>query len=100
MRELRRRSVHVLQEINRILLREWDPIGVQESARAREEYESYAPSVHRMLLDGASEEEIAGHLQSIEVERMGLTGRDPDEIHAHLLEVAASLKAVDLRMES
>lgn len=50
----------------------WDPIGVAGVPQARDEYDSYVPQVFGRVRDRASPEEIAAHLNRIEVEEMGL----------------------------
>ena len=67
------------QELRRIeeFLREWDPIGVgadaAEEAGPSDEYDSYAPSLHRLLRQGCDAREMEEHLMEIEAKSMGLT---------------------------
>ena len=58
--------------IREILLRDWDPIGVQDVPEAQDEYDSYVGGIEGLLHRGASVEEIAAHLAKIEGESMGL----------------------------
>ena len=51
----------------------WDPIGVAGIPQARDEYDSYLPSVFAMLIEKKTESEIASFLTTIEQERIGLT---------------------------
>jgi hypothetical protein len=60
------------RELRRILMDEWDPIGVRGVAEAADEYDSYLPELVGRLRDGATDEEIAGYLTWIEEDRMGL----------------------------
>ena len=53
-------------------LNEWDPIGVAEYVDG--EYDSYAPKIAGMLLDGADAHRISDHLTNIETVAMGLQG--------------------------
>lgn len=78
------------RQINRILLDQWDPIGVREEPAAQNEYEMYVYGAFRLLVDGASEQAIARYLLEIERERMGMDGTSG----THRLAVAASLKAL------
>lgn len=70
--------VHTQQEIElRVrdaLLRDWDPIGVQEFPEAHNEYDSFAPDVCRLLLGGADREELLSFLWWAETEHMALRG--------------------------
>jgi hypothetical protein len=69
-----------LEEIKRIFLNEWDPIGVAGKPAAADEYDSYAFRVFTWLHSGATAESIAEYLRSLETEHMGLsaTGRSED----------------------
>jgi hypothetical protein len=57
--------------IDEILWLDWDPIGVNDEAAARDEYHSYLPEVFRLVLEHAPVLEIATYLQSVANERMG-----------------------------
>ena len=79
-------------EIRKILWEQWDPIGVNENLSAFGEYDSYARSVHTLLLQDASEAAIVEHLYRIETETMGLAGSS----EAHLKRVASVLRNIQL----
>lgn len=68
----RAKSLH--REIGEILLREWDPIGVQDTPEAQDEYEAYVSSVYKLLISGKPEPELFDYLWWVETEHMGLTG--------------------------
>lgn len=51
----------------------WDPIGVAGEACARDEYETYVPRILRMVLEGASRDEIARALVRLQVEHIGVS---------------------------
>ena len=61
-------------EIKKILMDEWDPIGVQNIIEAQDEYDSYLPSIHRMLVLRKSVHEMFEYLWWVETEHMGLMG--------------------------
>lgn len=48
-----------LQRINTVLWEDWDPIG---AGVPEDEYESYAPPILRLLLDGADKTAISNYL--------------------------------------
>lgn len=59
--------------VRKCLWRDWDPIGVNEFDAASDEYDSYAPTITAMLLDGADAFRLRRHLQTIETDSMGLS---------------------------
>ena len=60
--------------IRRVLLKEWDPIGVSEIMEAQDEYDPYVGAVYRMLITRKSKTDIFDYLWWLETEHMGLTG--------------------------
>ena len=58
--------------LRRLLMRQWDPIGVMGEPHARDEYDSYLGLVAERLRRGSSADEVAHLLQSIRCEWMGL----------------------------
>ncbi len=70
-----RQARQIQEEIRRVLMECWDPIGVQGIPEAADEYDSYVGGVYRLLASHATAEEIAKHLWDIEVYRMGLASR-------------------------
>jgi hypothetical protein len=65
--------IPALAEIERILLREWDPIGVQHAPGAVDEYDGYAFRIFLMLKSKASEADVARYLDWAQSENMGLS---------------------------
>lgn len=82
--------------IRDLLLRQWDPIGINEVPEAADEYDSYIGGVYDLLEQGASEADIANHLRAIEVDRMEMVdaGRNPFMPDAKRQAVACSLAAL------
>jgi hypothetical protein len=58
--------------LRRLLMDEWDPIGVRGVPEAVDEYDSYAGIVARMLREGASPKEIQQYLTNVQEDAMGL----------------------------
>lgn len=59
--------------VRRILLQDWDPIGIRDIPEASDEYDRYADKAYVMLMDErATAESIASYLYGIAVEHMGL----------------------------
>ncbi|MFZ0688582.1 MAG: hypothetical protein WAM68_02050 [Acidobacteriaceae bacterium] len=82
--------------IRAVLMEKWDPINVKDEPRAADEYDGYIWGVYGLLRRGASDEEIAEHLHTIETEKMGFTDREgsPFVPPQALLPVAAELRKV------
>ena len=90
----REERAHEIQvQIREILLRDWDPIGVRDEPRARDEYDSYIGGVYRLLASGAAPQSVAEHLAHVEAEQMGL-GVSADK----LVDVATKLCALDVKL--
>jgi hypothetical protein len=64
--------IPLLAEIERMLLREWDPIGVRDAPGAADEYDGYAFRLFIMLKSRASEDDVARYLDWAQSENMGL----------------------------
>lgn len=67
----RARTLHQL--IKEVLLREWDPIGVQVIPEAQDEYDGYVPTLYSMLVARKPAHAIFEYLLWLETEHMGLT---------------------------
>ena len=87
------RAREIQSQIRAILLRDWDPIGVRDEARAQDEYDSYIGGVYQLLVSGAPPQSVAEHLAHVEADQMGL-GMPPDK----LLDVATKLCALDVNL--
>jgi len=61
------------ESLDRLLFREWDPIGVSDVDRAEDEYRMYLPGFWTLVRSGASAEQVADYLGKIEIERIELT---------------------------
>ena len=61
-------------QMRKVLLEDWDPIGIGKEPNAQDEYDMYLGSLYMLLLEKASEDAIAARLLWIETERMGVVG--------------------------
>jgi len=80
----------IQDRIRAVLDRDWDPIGVADIVD--DEYDMYIGQLHSLITAGASKQDIADRLLSIEIDRMGLTGTPMNQ----LLRVAQRLQDLDL----
>jgi hypothetical protein len=84
--------------IRRLLMEEWDPIGVNGVEEAVDEYDGYLGPIGERLRSGASVEEVASYLTHVREDRMDLgpTGRERDTATAaHLVDWYSGEMATD-----
>ena len=60
--------------IRKILMEEWDPIGVAEIPEAQDEYDAYIPHIYSQLIHHASWQEMFDNLWETETDHIGLYG--------------------------
>ena len=86
------RTPLLLTTVREILFRERDPIGVNDKPKCRDEYDSYAPTICRWLVDGVDEDRLAAHLSRLQRESMRMSVID-DELHRRVARRLIGLKA-------
>ncbi|MCD8042188.1 MAG: hypothetical protein LUH10_03915 [Tannerellaceae bacterium] len=64
----------IIEKIKIILLKDWDPIGVNINLFLADEYDSYILQIYNWLKDDISVNELAQNLYKIETEYMSLNG--------------------------
>ena len=53
--------------IRRVLLEEWDPIGVRDEPAAQREYDGYALALYGLLARGATDDDLAQYLAEVSI---------------------------------
>ena len=71
-RKLKPREKELIKRTDEVLHYLWDPIGVSDSAYARDEYGTYSFQVSKKLMQDNSKEEIIDYLILIESDSFGL----------------------------
>jgi hypothetical protein len=94
MTEFKERAKRYHAAIKRTLLNEWDPIGVSDVPEAEDEYDSYVPGIHKMLVSRSTAQEVFDYLWDIETKHMGLLGN-----RSHTEAVAGKLVLLVDRIE-
>jgi hypothetical protein len=61
------------RQIDSVLLRDWDPIGVAHAPQAQDEYRGYVRGVYDIAVQTRSASAVAEHLVKMEREHMGLS---------------------------
>lgn len=83
----------IMNEIQKILLKEWDPIGVQDIPEAQDEYDAYISSIYEIIQSKQPESKLFDYLWQLETEHMGLSGNKThtQTIARKLFELSATL---------
>jgi hypothetical protein len=68
--------------IRRVLLEQWDPIGVRDEPEAQDEYDGYALALYGLLARGATDDDLAKYLAEVTMVWMGLGASTPDSLGA------------------
>ena len=89
-----RKARSIQESIRNILLRDWDPIGINDVPEAEDEYDSYVGGIYRLLASHCSTDQIVDHLATIESQTMGLGVANRE----HLTRVATQLLALDVSL--
>jgi hypothetical protein len=63
----------IRSQIRGVLLRDWDPIGIDRTPDAADEYDSYIPDIAYLVSSKASVEKIQKYLFDVVSVRMGLS---------------------------
>ena len=85
----------IQREIARVLLQEWDPIGVRGRPELADEYDRYTGRVYRLLTSNPSAREVAEHLLHVESEAFGVSAPGGAD---SLLAVAEKILEIDVRI--
>lgn len=71
------KAKRLLEQVREILFQEWDPIGVGDKRELRDEYDHYAFTICRYLMERADENRLAVYLGEVRTESMELNA-DPE----------------------
>ncbi|MCA9406287.1 MAG: hypothetical protein KC684_07115 [Candidatus Omnitrophica bacterium] len=64
------------RRVHHILIEDWDPIGVKDIPQARDEYDSFVPSIISLLNTDVEEEQLFEILMMTATENMGTPRTD------------------------
>ncbi|CAE6824571.1 hypothetical protein [Paraburkholderia haematera] len=88
-------DLELYRRVDEVLYYVWDPIGIAQSPVARDEYQGYLPKVFAMLQEGADASSVAGYLDTVATERMGL--QENGEHSKHVAELLLDWKTMIYR---
>lgn len=55
-----------IDSIRRILLQDWDPMGVGDNPNLTDEYDAFIPTIYKMLNSNCTYDQLTAYLKSIE----------------------------------
>jgi hypothetical protein len=89
----------IQDEIRRVLMGQWDPIGVKEHPNAADEYDCYIGGIYGLIQRDVPEGEISEHLRRLEIDQMGMVDAQGSPLLADEKrgQVASSLKNLFLK---
>jgi hypothetical protein len=64
----------LVERVRRVLMADWDPIGVRNVSQVGDEYDGYARQIAGQLVAGTSLADLSNGLLEIEISAMGLPG--------------------------
>ena len=71
MSNLKREYKSLISEIDTVLFKKWDPIGVNHNPKLSNEYKEYTYRIIKILLKNHSAQDIVNLLRKIEIEEIG-----------------------------
>jgi len=60
-------------ELRKVLLSDWDPIGISDFPEASDEYDTYLGNIFHLINIGSTARELAEYLFEVESIQMGIT---------------------------
>jgi len=88
------RARAIQESIRQILLRDWDPIGINDVPEANDEYGAYVGGVYRLLASHCSADQLIDHLFAIETQAIGMSVPERE----HLRPVATKLLGLNVAL--
>jgi hypothetical protein len=85
-------SRRIRVEIRRVLLDDWDPIGIKDEPNAQDEYDGYIGRLYELLVENATDAELSNYLYWVAHDRMGFEEAKALDTHA----AVAALKSIPL----
>jgi len=94
MSDRNQRAREIQESIGQVLMQDWDPIGLSDVPEAQGEYDAYVGGVYRLLVSGASEDEIIEHLYKIESDTIGMPATECEGLRG----VARKLRGLNVSL--
>ena len=69
---MKQKEIKLWHQVDEILWNDWDPIGVNDSEEARDEYYSYISSIMKLLKSNCDSYKLSNHLHQLRTNSIGL----------------------------
>lgn len=76
----RSKALEIQDSIRTVLLRDWDPLGINEYGSNMDEYDAYIAPVYRILVGSRSQSDLIGTLNRIARDEMGVGARSSENL--------------------
>jgi hypothetical protein len=90
----KQRSAEIQDLIRQVLLRDWNPIGVNNDPELADEYDSYVAPVYRIPMASRSEDDLIDLLYRAERDQIGTACESPEQLRT----LAQKLLALDVML--
>ena len=90
-------SREIRRQIRRVLMAQWDPIGVNGIPEAADEYDIYIGDIYGLVIGNAGLSKIVEYLRWVEVVRMELVDKHLDPFLAESVRSSAATSLMALR---
>jgi hypothetical protein len=88
-------SRRIRNEIRRVLLDVWDPIGIKDLPNAQDEYDGYIGEIYELLASRAPDAKLSAYLHWVAHERMGFE----TALASNMADTVQALKKIDIDSE-
>ncbi|KZN70400.1 hypothetical protein [Pseudoalteromonas luteoviolacea] len=93
MRKLSLKQRQLWKELQGILWKDWDPIGVyEEGSKWDDEYDSYVPHLFKLVTEGADHIKISAYLTSVINQSIGLSTAPNNELEMKIAKLVIGAK--------
>ena len=94
-RPIRSRALEIQDSIRKVLLFEWDPIGICCHDAQSDEYDAYIAPIYRILVGTRSDDALVERLAQIEQDELGVGPTKPELLQL----VARKLLTLEVRLD-
>lgn len=67
--------------VQKVLMEDWDPIGIKNESGAQDEYDSYIPALYKMITSNRPRQEMVEYLLKVEQRCLGFPEENMEMNH-------------------